>query len=96
MHRHPVITFRVRPSGRRAMLAGTRLDVSDVIAALHDHDGSGEAAARWLDLPAWKVEECVRYYIDHRDEVDAEIREKADRAAEELEAWRRRQEVLGA
>jgi uncharacterized protein (DUF433 family) len=90
---HPAVVFVTRPAGRRAMLAGTRLNVADVVAAARAA-GSAKAAAESLDLPLAKVRAALRYYADFKDEVDAEI-ERDLRAAEREEArWRQEQNAL--
>lgn len=45
MDEHPMIVLRTSPLGRRAMLAGTRLDVSQVADTVRAEGGSVEAAA---------------------------------------------------
>jgi uncharacterized protein (DUF433 family) len=70
MDEHPLIVFRDSPVGRRAMLGGTRLDVSQVVATLLAEDRSVEAAAMALGLGTHHVHACVRYYAEHQAEVD--------------------------
>ena len=90
---HPLIAFVDRPAGRRAMLAGTRLNVADVVAVAKSA-GSVEGAAESLDLPIWKVRAALRYYADFRDEIDAEM-ERDSRLAEREEArWRAERSAL--
>jgi uncharacterized protein (DUF433 family) len=91
---HPLIVFREGEAGRRAALAGTRLDVSQVIDTLRESDNSVGATAEYLAIPEQHVRAAVRYYADFRDEVD-EWRERMRVIAErEEEAWRREQAVL--
>lgn len=97
MDQHPGIVFRPGPAGRRAGLAGGP-DVWEVIRVVRNSpesgDGSVAAAAQWLELPPRLVEIAVRYYADHRDEIDAWIA-RVDREAAEAEgASRRRQDAL--
>ncbi len=95
MDEHPLISFREGAAGRRPALAGTRLDVADVIETLCQNAGSVDETARYLEIPVEKVEACLRYYAGYKDEVDDWI-ERARATAEREEAlWRRRQEVLG-
>ena len=90
---HPLIAFVNRPAGRRAMLAGTRLNVADVVAVAKAA-GSAEGAAESLDLPIWKVRAALSYYADFRDEIDAEL-ERDGRLAEREEArWRAERSAL--
>jgi uncharacterized protein (DUF433 family) len=91
---HPLIVFREGAGGRRAALAGTRLDVATVIDTLRESDNAVDATAEYLDIPEQHVRAAVRYYADFRDEVD-EWRERMRAVAErEEEAWRREQAVL--
>lgn len=93
---HPEIVFRDGPFGRRAMLAGTRLEVWQVIETLRNSGNSLEEAAAYLGLPAPRVRGCVAYYAAFRDEVDA-YAELVRTAGEEAEtAWRHEQELIGA
>ena len=90
---HPLLVFADRPGARRAMLAGTRLNVADVIATARAA-GSAEAAAETLDLPLGKVRAALAYYAEFRDEVDTEI-ERDRRFAEREEArWRAERSAL--
>ncbi|HEY3185233.1 MAG TPA: DUF433 domain-containing protein [Gaiellaceae bacterium] len=91
---HPDITFRQGALGRRAAIAGTRLDVWQVMQTVRDHDNSVDAAAEYLSLPVTKVRAAVRYYAAYRDEVD-DVAERERAAAERAEAaWRAEQELL--
>lgn len=94
---HPGIVFRPGPTGRRpALMNGP--DVWEVVGVLRELDSSGEEAieeaAELTGLDRESVRTAVRYYADHRDEVDVWIeraRAEADRAEQ---AWRRQQHVL--
>lgn len=91
---HPLVAFRDGAAGRRASLAGTRLDVAQVIDTLRDSDNAVEATAEYLDIPEHYVRAAVRYYAEFRDEID-EWRERIRSIAErEHEAWLREQAVL--
>src|SRR5438093_12779648 len=91
---HPDITFREGALGRRAILAGTRLAVWQVMQTVRDHGNSVDAAAEYLSLPVAKVRAAVRYYAAYRDEVDNNA-ERETAAAERAEAaWRAEQELL--
>lgn len=90
---HPLIVFRNRAGARRAMLAGTRLNVADVVETAKAA-GSADATAESLDLPLARVRAALGYYSEFRDEIDAEI-ELDRRVAEREEArWRREQTAL--
>jgi uncharacterized protein (DUF433 family) len=93
LDQHPGIVFVERPAGRRAMLAGTRLNVANVVGTAKAA-GSAEEAAESLDLPLLKIRAALRYYADFSDEIDAEI-ERDRRLAEREEArWRAEQSAL--
>jgi uncharacterized protein (DUF433 family) len=70
---HPLVHFVEGPSGRRAALVGTGLDVWEVIATVRDNGGDLEEAASYLGVPLALVQAAVAYYGDYRDEIDAEI-----------------------
>ena len=91
---HPLIVFREGAAGRRAALAGTRLDVSQVIDTLRESDNSVDATAEYLGIPEQHVRAAVRYYAEFRGEID-EWRERVREVGErEEEAWRREQAIL--
>ncbi len=96
MDEFPMIVFRDSPTGRQAMLEGTRLTVVQVLDTVRNSDGSIEAGADYLRLSVRQVQACVRYYADNRSEVDA----FAARVEEENErlraAWEREQSVLAS
>jgi hypothetical protein len=94
MDAHPFVVFRERPAGRRAMLAGSRLNISYVVDTAKAA-GSVERAAESLDLPVSRVKAGLGYYADFRAEIEAEI--ERDRRFEEREhaRWRREQSALG-
>ena len=87
---HPGVVFRDGPSGRWAALA-LGPDVWEVVLLVREVDERGEAAleaaAELLHLTPERVRAALRYYGDHRSEVDAEVEEAeaASRAAER--AW---------
>ncbi|HLH68106.1 MAG TPA: CopG family transcriptional regulator [Candidatus Dormibacteraeota bacterium] len=87
---HPGIVFRDGAGGRRAALAGHRLDVWQVIETVR-HEGSRAAAAEHLGISPGLVDAAVGYYADYREEIDEWIERNAALAREAEEAWRRRQ-----
>lgn len=97
MEDHPGIVFRDGPSGRRAALAGGP-DVWEVIETLQNTGEKGEraiaATAEWGSLSPVQVRAAVRYYGDHRDEVDERIRMGRQEADREYAAWQRAQDAL--
>ncbi|MGI9185980.1 MAG: hypothetical protein ACR2J9_00405 [Gaiellales bacterium] len=94
MDAHPLICFRDRANGRRAMLIGSRLDVAAMIATIRQNDGSVSEAAAYLELPIAKVEACVAYYVDHQDEIDEQIARDDAAAADAESTWRRSHEIF--
>lgn len=90
---HPLIVFRDGRGGRRASLAGTRLDVAQVVETARG-SGSASDAADYLGIPTSYIEACLDYYLDYRDEIDAWIERAQAEAEEQEEAWRQRQKVF--
>ncbi len=70
---HPLIQFLDGPSGRRASLIGSGLDVWEVIATVRDNDGSTAEAAAYLEVSAGLVQAAVAYYGEYRGEIDEEV-----------------------
>lgn len=70
---HPLIQFLDGPSGRRASMIGSGLDVWAVIVIVRGHDGSIETAATYLEVPVGLVQAAVAYYGEYPDEIDGEI-----------------------
>jgi len=94
--RHPLISFRRGGSGqRRPALAGTRLDVWQVIDTVQGEGGDVSAAAEYLGIPERSIRAAVDYYADFADEIDAYRAEERRFAERERERWERAQQVLG-
>jgi uncharacterized protein (DUF433 family) len=91
---HPGIIFRDGPAGRRAALAGHRLDVWQVIETVRQEGGSVASAAEYLGLSPGLVGAAVGYYADYKDEIDEWIDRNATMAEEAEATWRRRQVAL--
>jgi uncharacterized protein (DUF433 family) len=91
---HPLIVFRGGAMGRRPALAGTRLDVAQVIETVRHSDNSTEAAAEYLSIPESWVRASVRYYADFPEEVDQWLERVRAIAEREEDAWRRAQAAL--
>jgi uncharacterized protein (DUF433 family) len=89
-----MIYFREGASGRRPALLGTRLDVADVLTTIRQNGNSVEEAAAYLEKPVEHIEACVRYYADHKDEIDAWIADSQVIAQRERERWQRRRQAL--
>lgn len=86
---HPEIIFVDEAAGRRPRLAGTGLDVWEIVVAVQDNSGSVSETAAYLDMPEWRIVAAMHYYADYRYEIDAWIAEN-DRMAEEEELRTRR------
>lgn len=95
MAQHPGVVFRDGRGGRRAALAGHRLDVWQVVETMLSENGDIEAAAEYLEISPGLASSAVDYYGQHKEEVDRWIASNAAIAAEAEEAWRRRQAVAG-
>jgi uncharacterized protein (DUF433 family) len=70
---HPLVRFADGPSGRRAALVGSGLDVWEVIATVRENDNDPEGAAVYLEVAPGLIQASIAYYGDYRDEIDAEI-----------------------
>jgi hypothetical protein len=94
---HPGIVFRDGPAGRRAALAFGP-DVWEVVETLKGTGEAGEAAiaatAEWGSLTVPQVRVAVRYYADHRQEVDEQIQRNREEADRQKAAWDRAQDAL--
>jgi uncharacterized protein (DUF433 family) len=94
MDEHPLIVFRDGAAGRRAALAGTRLDVWQVVETVRQN-GSAEDAASYLELPIEKIQAALRYYAAYTDEIDAWTERAHSIAEREHANWLRQQELVG-
>lgn len=96
MERHPGITFRGGPSGRRAGLPRGP-DVWEVVSVLRRLDAEGDEAvaeaAEWLGQPAREIHLAIDYYTDHPEEVDAQLR-LSDEEQERLQRTTERRQLL--
>jgi uncharacterized protein (DUF433 family) len=95
MDEHPGIGFVDGPAGRRAVLAGSGLDVWEVIGTLRQNRNSLDATARYLERPVATLRPAVRYYAAFPDEIDDRIALNEEVAQTDQEAARREQAVLG-
>ena len=76
---HPLVRFADGPSGRRAALVGSGLDVWEVVAAARENENDLEQTAALLEIPLGLVQAAIDYYGAYREEIDARI---ADNEAE--------------
>ena len=78
MRRCPGIVFADGPTGRRARLAGTGLDVWEVIATYQTLDrdrGRLQATYHWLIEPQLRA--ALGYYTAYPDEIEQQIARNA-------------------
>ena len=95
---HPLIAFRDGGGGRRAVIAGRRIAVGQIVDTIEASPGKGDArlkeAAEYLSLPLSHVQAAVRYYAQFKDEVDEWRQRNADAAERAHEAWLREQALF--
>jgi uncharacterized protein (DUF433 family) len=94
MDAHPGILFADGPAGRRPRVAGTGLDVWEVVETVRANAGSPERAAAYLELAPARVEAALGYYGAHAEEVDAWAARARALADEEETAARRTAELV--
>jgi uncharacterized protein (DUF433 family) len=93
--RHPLINIRECADGsRRAVLAGTRLSVHQIVSTLRGEGGSVDAASAYLAISPAQVRAVVAYYEEFSEESDRGAAEDAEFARREEErsrqGWRAR------
>lgn len=69
----PLVRFVNGPSGPRAAIIGTGLDVWEIIATLRDNDNDVAEAASYLSVPRDVIDAAVNYYGKFPDQIDSEI-----------------------
>ena len=94
-HDHPGIIFVDEPAGRRPRVAGTGLDVWEVVETVQDNDGSTSDAAAYLAVPERMVLAAMRYYADFPYEIDLWIESNAQLFEQEELRMRRVADALG-
>jgi uncharacterized protein (DUF433 family) len=70
---HPLVRFADGPSGRRAALVGSGLDVWEVVATARENENDLEQTAALLEIPLGLVQAAIDYYGSYREEIDAQI-----------------------
>jgi uncharacterized protein (DUF433 family) len=91
---HPLVHFLDGPSGRRAALVGTGLDVWEVIATVRDNDNDIEETAAYLHVALGLVQAAVAYYGDFQDEIDEQIALNESEWERGYSAWQRGQQAI--
>lgn len=97
VRRHPLITFRSGPTGRRAALVGGP-DVWEVVAGLIGGDVSPadreRRAVEVFGLRPEQVDAALAYYAEFTDEIDARVDANVVAAEEAEVLWRRQRDLL--
>ncbi len=70
---HPSVRFTSGPSGRRATLVGSGLDVSEVISMLRASGNDQAETAETLSISTVLVEASIAYYGAYAGEIDERI-----------------------
>lgn len=91
---HPLVHFLDGPSGRRAALVGTGLDVWEVVATVRENENDLEEAAAYLGVPLGLVQAAVAYYADYREEIDEQIALNEAEWERGYATWQRGREAL--
>jgi hypothetical protein len=90
--RHPLVTFRNGPTGRRAVLVGGP-DLWEVVGGVTGGDVPvAERLDRAISVFGWPrahVEAAMSYYAEFPNEIDAEIDANRVAAHDAEQAWRR-------
>lgn len=92
---HPGVVFMDGPAGRRARVAGTGLDVWEVVETVQHNAGSSAEAAAYLHVSEEVVLVALRYYADLPYEIDAWITSNAQLFEQEEQRMRRVAETFG-
>jgi len=92
---HPLVRFVDGPSGRRAALVGSGLDVWEVIATVRDNDNDLAAAAAFLEVTLGLIQAAVVYYGSFQEEIDAEIALNQAEWERGYTAWEMGKRALG-
>jgi uncharacterized protein (DUF433 family) len=77
--------------GPRPVIAGTRLEVRHIVELVREHGGSQADAAAYLEVDPLVVAEAMRYYGEHREQIDAWIREEDEYAERAYAQWEEEQ-----
>ncbi len=76
MDNHPAIIFKTTPLGRRAAVLASRpgLQVIDIIGTWQAERQDVPATARYVHISEDDVRAVLRYYADHKDEIDQDLK----------------------
>jgi uncharacterized protein (DUF433 family) len=90
------VQFVDGPTGRRAALVGTGLDVWEVIATVRDNANDLDKCASYLGVPLGIVQAAVAYYGEYREEIDEEIALNESEWERGYASWEAGQRALGS
>jgi hypothetical protein len=97
LRRHPLVTFRDGPTGRRAALVGGP-DIWEVVSGVVGGDvpleDRIERAGALLALQPEEIEAALDYYAAFPEDVDAEIEMNLAEAEAAETQWLRRQRLI--
>jgi uncharacterized protein (DUF433 family) len=96
MDEFPGIHFVDGAMGRRPAIAGTGLDVWEIVKVIRDNDGSAQEAAAYLEIEPRLVEIAVHYYGSNRDEIDDWIARVHEFSEREQAKWLAGQEAIAS
>ncbi|NDJ78914.1 MAG: DUF433 domain-containing protein [Chloroflexi bacterium] len=68
--------------GGRPVVAGTGVTVADIVMVMLFHRQSPDDIAAWFDLSLAQVHAALAYYYEHKTELDQEIKQRREQAAE--------------
>jgi uncharacterized protein (DUF433 family) len=96
MDEFPGVHFVDGAMGRRPAIAGTGLDVWEIVKVIRDNDGSAEEAAAYLEIESRLVEVAVRYYGSNREEIDNWIARVHELSEREQAKWLAGREAIAS
>ncbi|MGQ0467236.1 MAG: hypothetical protein ACT4QG_18210 [Sporichthyaceae bacterium] len=88
MDDHPGVHFVDGGMGRRPAVAGTGLDVWQIVEVARDNDGSVAETAAYLEIDPSLVHVALHYYGSNTAEIDEWIARVHEFAEREEAAWR--------
>lgn len=68
--------------GGRPVVAGTGVRVLDIATVMLFHQQDTDGLAAWFDLSLAQVHAALAFYYQHKAEIDEEIRQQRELAAE--------------
>lgn len=94
MDEHPNVHFIDGAMGRRPAVAGTGLDVWEIVEVARHNGGSVADTAAYLEVDPRLVESALRYYGFNREEIEEWIARLHALNEREESNWRAAQEAL--